>query len=149
KTNLSQDLSTQAIGQYADIEVDQQARSQPRDSHVVENLLVVNRSELLDRLDLQYDRAPDNQVENLISKDFVPVLHPDALLPLKRYRSRGQLNAHRSRIEPFVKSRTKLAVDADATTDSVLNQLFDFIGKRTPYSEHDVSYELRFRVFRG
>ena len=78
----SEDEALDALFHQLDVEVQQQSESQPRCPQVRQELGVVDRVELFDRLQLYDDTPADQQVELLTGNEDVLVRDEDVLLSL-------------------------------------------------------------------
>jgi len=72
-----------------------------RNAHVVDDLRVVNRRELLDRFDFEQDRVRNDEVDVLVAQQLTTIGHRVLLLTFERNPGGGELDCYRERVDTF------------------------------------------------
>jgi hypothetical protein len=89
----------------------------------------VDRVDLFDCLDLQYELSVDEQIEAMVAKEGVSVADWNCFLGLERDAAGREFNRHCSRIHTFEPSGSESNVNGKTTADGVVNQSLELSGQ--------------------
>jgi hypothetical protein len=81
----------------------------------------------LDRFDLENKVAANHKIQPLVAEQLATIGHWIAFLSLKRYPRNCELEGHSLRVNVLEKPRPERAVDCNAASDRVVNELLEFV----------------------
>jgi hypothetical protein len=147
ETHLADDPSD-PVGKHRHIEVDQQAHTHLRDPEIAANLCMVNWRKPLHRFDLEQQFAFDHDIQPLMAQHFAAVLNWNEFFCLKYETACAQLETDRLSVDVFEQTRTKSAMNRDATADGRVNQLLESVIQSLFKPDHVPSFVFSFSCFR-
>ena len=114
--------SPNAASEDLAIEIQEQSNRESQDTHVGEQLGLVQSDEALDALDFDDDAVLDNKVWSIFPDHTSLVQDWNCNLPLVVKPSRCELETQRPFIRRLHQSRAELSMDLDAAADDLVSQ---------------------------
>jgi hypothetical protein len=99
----------------------------------------MNRSQPLDRLDLDDHLVGNDEIESVMAYQLPAIRNRNVFLGFKGDSGSMQLDGDGPRACALEQSGAKFAVHPDATANRLVNQFLDFIRQRTWYAQHSIS----------
>ncbi len=109
--------ASDAVGEFRDVEVDEEAERIARDSEIREELGGMDRCQCLDRLQLKDDRLLDDHINSPRTNLAAFVAYSDFMLSLERDATVMQFHAERFLIYRFHEARPEGAMHRSRRTN--------------------------------
>ena len=93
-------------------------------SQVRQNLRLVNRSKLPNRLDFDDNDALDDEIQSMVTRQFTSITNFEGFLAVEPQSSTFEFLAQRPFVNTLDEPRRQLPMNADARTDDIPHDLF-------------------------